>query len=83
MSDKTPHDVTIVLLVDGNGNYAVAKDEDDAREQWDNQSEGTPVDGLRVIELTLKVPSPKATVVKATLPEDDQEPITLDLTRAE
>lgn len=82
MSTKT-HDITLVILMDGNGTYAIGNDEDNAREQWDDQSEGTPVDGLRVIELTLTIPAPKTTVVKATLPEDDQEPITLNLTRAE
>ena len=82
MSTKA-YDVTFVILMDGNGTFAIGNDEDNAREQWDNQSEGTPVDGLRVIELTLTIPSPKATVVKATLPEDDQEPITLGFTKEE
>lgn len=59
------HEITITVLIDEDGNYAVGADDDAAKEAWEGVSDNYPSRMLH-IELQVEVPAP--TVLTATVP---------------
>lgn len=65
----------IVIWVAADGSYAVGRDEDEARDNWDNQCEGTPDEGIRVYHLDLRLAGPRAIAVTADIPESEGDKV--------
>ncbi len=67
-------EITVLILIDENGDYAVHNEPDDIKERY--EEEVGEIDGAlayRLVRLTVKVPTPvaaTATIVVPALPND-------------
>jgi len=64
------------LLIDGAGDYVVAKDEEALGEAWSDDIGGVPLNS-RAIKLTLNVALPTPVHLSAIVPAEQVGPITL------
>ncbi len=73
-------DVVIYVLVNSEGEYIACEDEDRCMEDFEENGFHTGGRAVRRIELTLKMPAPRALELSAILPPEDGEtgaPLTL------
>ena len=65
----------MVLILDGDGNYVVGIDDDDASERYTADIGNDVSMPKRTIRLTVRVPLPKAIEATVTVPAEPQEAV--------
>ena len=61
-------EVTVFVLVDGNGDYIATHDSDRIDELYDEDIGGEVTLNKRLVEMKVKVPTPRTQIVHVTLP---------------
>ncbi len=77
VSESEYMEVNIVLLIDEDGDYVVAQDEDDARERYDAEIGSDRA--RHYIHLLIHVPMPRAIQVSGTLPKQEDGSYSLQI----
>ncbi len=67
-------EVEVFLVVNYDGEYEVATDENELDERWAGSDYQTGIPARHVL-VKLRVPKPKPTVVTATLPEESTDDV--------
>ena len=63
-------EVTVFVLVDGNGDYIATHDSDRIDELYDEDIGGETTLHKRLVEMKIKVPTPRTQVVHVTIPAE-------------
>lgn len=71
-------EVELWVLVDSDGNYSVGSSEDDCNQRFEDEI-GTVQGNRRLYSLLLTVPDPKPVTLRATLPAEPAETLTLNV----
>jgi len=64
------HEIEVWVMIDSDGDYAVAKTEDDACELFESDTGGSGA--RRLVKLTVKVPLPKPLEATGVVVEPDE-----------
>lgn len=63
-------EITIRIMIDGDGNHATLNDDDDDHEQFESVTGEAPAHPTRIIAVNLRVPTPEVITLSATVPAE-------------